>query len=86
MFPNKHELFLAAHEHVVEHIAMSSPMPRAVRRRRRSGFSRWVAYMELLGNRDEILFQMQAHAAAGDPALREPVREEFMRLVEMSGA
>jgi hypothetical protein len=48
------------------------------------------AYMELLGNRDEILFQMQAHAAAGDPALREPVREEFMRLVEdvrrLSGA
>jgi hypothetical protein len=33
---------------------------------------------------------MQAHAAAGDPALREPVRKEFMRLTEdvrrMSGA
>jgi hypothetical protein len=33
---------------------------------------------------------MQAHAAAGDPALREPVRKEFMRLMEdvrrMSGA
>ena len=40
------------------------------------------AYMELLGNRDEILFQMQAHAAAGDPALREPVRAEFIRLIE----
>ena len=48
------------------------------------------AYMELLGNRDEILFQMQSHAAAGDPALREPVRREFIRLVEdvarLSGA
>ena len=40
------------------------------------------AYMELLGNRDEILFQMQAHAAAGDPALREPVRAEFIRLID----
>src|ERR671916_101839 len=53
LFPNKHELFLAAH-------------------------------------RDEILVQMQAHAAAGDPALREPVRQEFLGLIEevrrMSGA
>jgi hypothetical protein len=40
------------------------------------------AYIELLGDRDEILFQMQAHAAAGDPGLREPVRKSFMRLVE----
>ena len=38
--------------------------------------------MDLLADRDEILFQMQAHAAAGDPALREPVRAEFMRLFD----
>jgi hypothetical protein len=48
------------------------------------------AYGELLANRDEILVQMQAHAAAGDPTLREPVRREFLRLREdirrMSGA
>ena len=37
------------------------------------------AYMELLEHRDEILVQMQAHAAAFDPSLREPVRREFMR-------
>ena len=33
------------------------------------------AYMQLLENREEIMFQHQANAAAGDPALREPVRE-----------
>ena len=48
------------------------------------------AYVGLLADRDEILVQMQAHAAAGDPELREPVREEFVRLTEdvrrMSGA
>jgi hypothetical protein len=46
--------------------------------------------VELLADRDEILVQMQAHAAAGDPALRDPVRHEFLRLTEdvrrMSGA
>ena len=38
--------------------------------------------MELLEGRDEILVQMQSHAAAGDPALATPVRREFMRLIE----
>jgi hypothetical protein len=48
------------------------------------------AYIELLANREEIMFQHQANAAAGDPALREPVRREFIRLfddvVRLSGA
>jgi hypothetical protein len=48
------------------------------------------AYVELLSNRDEIRFQMQAHAAAGDPDLAEPVRRDFLDLWEdvrrMSGA
>lgn len=91
LFPNKHELFLAVHEHVVDHIrrvfteaARGHPTPDA------RLLAMGKAYMELLSNRDEILFQMQSHAAAGDPALREPVRREFMRLVEdvrrLSGA
>jgi hypothetical protein len=40
------------------------------------------AYMELLANRDEIRFQMQAHAAAGNPELAEPIRAEFLGLWE----
>jgi AcrR family transcriptional regulator len=91
LFPNKHELFLAVHRHVIDRIR------RAFLEAARGGgdpegrlTSMGHAYMELLANRDEILVQMQAHAAAGDPALREPVRQEFMRLIEdvrrMSGA
>jgi hypothetical protein len=38
------------------------------------------AYLALLSDRDEIRFQMQAHAAAGDPELGEPIRKEFMSL------
>ena len=41
--------------------------------------------MRLLENRDEIMFQQQANAAAGDPELREPVRREFMRLIDDVG-
>ncbi|MET0973789.1 MAG: TetR/AcrR family transcriptional regulator, partial [Thermoleophilaceae bacterium] len=40
------------------------------------------AYSKLLEDRDEILVQMQAHAAAGDPALRDPVRKGFMGVVD----
>jgi AcrR family transcriptional regulator len=91
LFPNKHELFLAVHRHVVDRIR------RAFLEAARDGAdpqerltSMGHAYMELLADRDEILVQMQAHAAAGDPALRDPVRHEFLRLTEdvrrMSGA
>jgi AcrR family transcriptional regulator len=91
LFPNKHELFLAVHKHVVDRIR------RAFLEAARGGAtpeerltSMGHAYYQLLANRDEILVQMQAHAASGDPELREPVRQEFLRLVEdvrrMSGA
>jgi AcrR family transcriptional regulator len=91
LFPNKHELFLAVHRHVVDRIR------RAFLEAARGGAdtderltNMGHAYMELLADRDEVLVQMQAHAAAGDPALRDPVREEFLRLTEdvrrMSGA
>ena len=91
LFPNKHELFLAVHEHVVDRIrrafleaARGGADP--AERLRNMGH----AYIELLADRDEILVQMQAHAAAGDPTLRDPVRREFLRLSEdirrMSGA
>jgi AcrR family transcriptional regulator len=91
LFPNKHELFLAVHRHVVDRIR------RAFLEAARGGAtpeerltSMGHAYVRLLADRDEILAQMQAHAAAGDPELREPVREEFVRLTEdvrrMSGA
>jgi AcrR family transcriptional regulator len=91
LFPNKRELFLAVDRYVVERIRRafleavrghSTPAERLE--------AMGHAYVELLSNRDEIRFQMQAHAAAGDPDLAEPVRREFLDLWEdvrrMSGA
>jgi AcrR family transcriptional regulator len=86
LFPNKHELFLAANVRVVDKIrtafaeaARGLPTPEE----RLSAMGN--AYMDLLENREEIMFQHQANAAAGDPALRESVRREFMRLVDDVG-
>jgi AcrR family transcriptional regulator len=83
LFPNKRELFLAAHAHVVGHIrdaftqaarGLDDPDARLE--------AMGKAYMELLEQRDEILVQMQSHAAAFDPSLREPVRREFMGIID----
>jgi AcrR family transcriptional regulator len=91
LFPNKRELFLAVDRHVVDRIrraflesvrGLSTPEERLE--------AMAYAYIELLADRDEIRFQMQAHAAAGDPDLGEPIRRDFMGLWEdvrrMSGA
>jgi AcrR family transcriptional regulator len=83
LFPNKQELFLAAYRTVVERIrarlvaaAEGADDPEA--RIRAMG----EAYLGMIGNSSEVLCQLQAYAAAGDPALRGPVREEFLRLFE----
>ena len=86
LYPNKHELFLAANLRVVDRIRTAFAeaargLPTAEERLDAMG----DAYMALLENREEIMFQHQAHAAAGDPALREPVRREFMRLFDDIG-
>jgi AcrR family transcriptional regulator len=83
LYRNKHELFLAAYHEVAERIrtrlltaAETGADPEA--RLRAMG----DAYLQMIGNRPEVLCQLQAYAAAGDPALRDPVREEFLRLFE----
>jgi AcrR family transcriptional regulator len=90
LFANKHELFLAVNRHVVDRIRRSFiDAARAGANPEERLTVMGDAYLELLDDRDEILFQMQAHAAS-DPELREPVRNEFIGLVEdvrrMSGA
>ena len=83
LFPNKRELFLATHKHVVQRIrAAFEEAARGVDGVEERIAAMGEAYMRLLDDRDEILLQMQAHAAAADPELREPVREEFMRLFD----
>jgi AcrR family transcriptional regulator len=86
LFPNKHELFLAANAEVKERIR--GAFAEAARgletaEERLSAMGR--AYIGLLENREEIMFQHQAHAAAGDPGLREPIRREFIRLFDDIG-
>jgi AcrR family transcriptional regulator len=86
LFPNKHELFLAVHRRVVARIreAFAEAARGAEDPEERLALM-GEAYMRLLENRDEILAQMQAHAAAGDPALREPIRRDFMALMNDVG-
>ena len=91
LFPNKRELFLAVDRHVVDRIRRAFlEAVRGVTTPEERLEAMAHAYIELLANRDEIRFQMQAHAAAGDPDLGEPVRRDFMGLWEdvkrMSGA
>jgi AcrR family transcriptional regulator len=86
LFPNKHELFLAANAEVVERIRGAfAEAARGLESTEERLDAMGHAYIELLEHREEIMFQHQANAAAGDPALREPVRREFMRLFDDIG-
>jgi AcrR family transcriptional regulator len=83
LFENKHDLFLAAYRQVAERIrerlvAAAEGGADPEERMRAMG----EAYLAMIGNSAEVLCQLQAYAAAGDPALRRPVREEFLRLFE----
>ena len=86
LFPNKHELFLAANAEVKERIrAAFAEAARGLETSEERLHAMGQAYIGLLENREEIMFQHQANAAAGDPALREPIRREFMRLFDEIG-
>ncbi len=83
LFPNKRELFLATHAQVVGHIRDTfTEAARGIDDPEARLHAMGEAYMELLEERDEIVVQMQSHAAAGDPALRKPVRREFMGIID----
>jgi AcrR family transcriptional regulator len=86
LFPNKHELFLAANAEVKDRIRGTfAEAARGLETTDERLHAMGEAYIKLLENREEIMFQHQANAAAGDPALREPVRREFMRLFDDIG-
>jgi AcrR family transcriptional regulator len=83
LFENKRALFLAAYHEVAERIrarlvAAAEGRDDSEERMRAMG----EAYLAMIGDTPEVLCQLQAYAAAGDPALREPIRDEFVRLVE----
>jgi AcrR family transcriptional regulator len=86
LFPNKHELFLAANAEVKDRIRGAfAEAARGLESSEDRLHAMGQAYIGLLENREEIMFQHQANAAAGDPALRESVRREFMRLFDDVG-
>jgi AcrR family transcriptional regulator len=83
LFPNKHELFLATQDHVIGRIRdVFTEAARGIEDPEARLEAMGEAYFQLLENRDELLVQMQGHAAAGDPALREATRECFMGVVD----
>jgi AcrR family transcriptional regulator len=86
LFPDKKALFLACYARAVERIRAT-----LVEARGRAGEGDDLdevlgeAYRDLIRSRpDQLLFQLQAHAAAGDPEIRAAVREGFVSLVDES--
>jgi len=92
LFGSKQALFLAAHDRVVDaialefarHAAETEGLPPAERLRALG------ATFVHLRSRDDLLCQLQGYAAAGDPEVREHVRRRFVELfdavAEMTGA
>ncbi len=80
LFPNKRELFLATHRRVTLRILEAFAEAARGKDGTRRSSRRWerpTCSCSTIATRSS--FQMQAHAAAGDPELREPIREDFMR-------
>jgi AcrR family transcriptional regulator len=91
LFPSKRELFLAAHDRVQGRIRATfreaargdadpcGPLHKIGR-----------SYPELIADRYELLMQLQAYAAAGDPEIRRHVARSFRALADdvarLSGA
>src|SRR3954453_2198318 len=79
LYRNKQDLFLAAYRHVAERIrirlvaaAEGADDPEEALQ------AMGGAYLGLIADRADVLCQLQAYAAAGDPGLRGPVRDEFL--------
>ena len=86
LFPDKRSLFLACHAATTDRIRESIEKAGAGSGERNVERALDRAYLELLdAHPHQVLFQVQAHAAAtADPVIRAPVRERFMELVELS--
>jgi AcrR family transcriptional regulator len=83
LFRNKRDLFLAAYHEVAERIrtrlvSAAEDLEGPEERLRAMG----DAYLAMIGKSAEVRCQLQAYAAAGDPTLQGPIRDEFVRLFE----
>jgi AcrR family transcriptional regulator len=87
LFPDKRALFLACHNATIERIKESIEKASADSAEEEDcGQILDRAYQALFDEQPhQVLFQVQAHAAAtADPVIREPVRERFIELIELS--
>src|SRR3954462_9395569 len=84
LYRSKQDLFLAAYRQVAERIRtrLVAAADGAGGDQEARMQAMGEAYLGLIADRADVLCQLQAYAAAGDPALREPVREEFLRVFE----
>jgi AcrR family transcriptional regulator len=86
LFPTKLELFVACVERCFAHTAEVFVAAAATARENGTDplHEMGEAYGALLADRDLLLLQMQAYAAAEEPAVRETTRAGYRRLVELA--
>ena len=86
LFPTKLELFVACVQRCFEHTAEVFTLAAAEARERGDDvlMAMGEAYGALLHDRDQLLLQMQAYAAAEEPAVRNATRTGYRRLVELA--
>jgi AcrR family transcriptional regulator len=79
LFPDKQALFLACYRRACDRIRrMFTAAARGVEPGAARTQAMGRAYVDLLDRREELLVQLQAFAAAGDPEIRPAIREEFV--------
>lgn len=77
LFGTKRDLFLACWARAGEHIRGTfAEAARGLPKEERLE-AMGKAYIRLLADREELLFQMQAYAACSDPEIRAPVRRSY---------
>jgi AcrR family transcriptional regulator len=91
LFPNKQELFLAAHDRVIGRIRTRFRQAARGATSTEDALERMgTTYPELIGDRFALLLQLQAYAAAGEPEIRAHVGRDFKALADevadLSGA
>lgn len=84
LFPNKKELFLAAQSRMIDHLRSAfMEAARGVEDPEDRLCAMGLAYRPLVeANPDELLLQMQGHAAAGDPEIGHEVAKSFKGLYD----
>ena len=84
LFPNKKELFLGAQARMISHLRETFlDAARGLEGPEERLHAMGLAYRPLIeANRDELLLQMQGHAAAGDPEIGPSIAAAFKGLYD----